>query len=88
MGRTHSAACGSLMTALVLLWAQQNPGLALGAAPAANSARKGTKLKLALARQRCKSEFPSWNKLQTLQTQASCSWKLTASDERNLSLLF
>lgn len=88
MGRVHSAACGSLKAASVLLQVQQNPGLALGAAPAANSAGKGTRLNLALARQRCESGFLSWSKLQTLQTQASCSWKLTASDERNLSLLF
>lgn len=85
---THSAACGSLMAASVMLQAQQSPGLALGTAPTANSARKGTKPKLALARQRCKSDFSSWSKLQTLKTQVCCSWKLTASDERNLSLLF
>lgn len=85
---THSAACGSVMAASVVLRAQHNPGLAAGAAPTANSARKGTKPKLALARQRCKSDFSSWSKLQIVQTQASCSWKLTASDEKNLSLLF
>lgn len=59
MGRTHSAASGSLMAALVLLKVQHNPDLALAAAPTANSARKGTKPKLDFARQRCKSDFPS-----------------------------
>lgn len=32
---THSAACGSVMAASVVLRAQHNPGLATGAAPTA-----------------------------------------------------
>lgn len=62
MSRALSAACGSLTAASVLLRAQHNPGLASGAAPTANTARRETKPKLALARQRCKSDFTSWSK--------------------------
>lgn len=56
--------------------------------PIADLRRKGTKPELASARQRHKWDFPARSKLQILQTRVWCSWKLTASDERNLSLLF
>lgn len=88
MGRALSAACGSLMAASVLLRAQH--GLAwpqvllqqqtlLEGKPSQSWLWQDKDVNLI---------FLHGVSLQTLQTQASCSWKLTATDERNLSLLF